>query len=265
MKNIFSGKNIIVTGGASGIGEALVTRFVSMGAKVVVVGRSSEYSGPAHYFQADMSSVEESKQVFENIVKELGVIDYIINSAGIFMGGEIRDTPIEKWHEVIDNNIYAIAHGSKLALEHMLERKSGHIVNIASTAGIIPVPAMGIYGASKYALVGLSHDMRNEVAELGVKVSVVCPTVVNTPLYDTAIYNKVDKNSVLKSRTNLQTADIAAEAILRGIVKNKATIHTSRITQAIWVVYRLAPRLYDFFARRIVRRYRTEYRIDTNS
>lgn len=265
MKNIFSDKNIIVTGGASGIGEALVTRFVAMGANVVVVGRSNEYKGPARYFQADMSSIEESKRVFATIIDEMGSIDYIINSAGIFMGGEIRDTPIEKWHEVIDNNIYAIAHGSYLALEHMLQRKSGHIVNIASTAGIIPVPAMGIYGASKYALVGLSHDMRNEVASLGVKVSVVCPTVVNTPLYDTAIYNKVDKNSVIKSRDNLQTAETAADAILKGIVKNRATIHTSRITQAIWGVYRISPRLYDFFARRIMRKYRVEYRVDTHS
>lgn len=264
MKNIFSGKNIIVTGGASGIGEALVTRFMAFGAQVAVVGCSESYKGPAQYFQADMSNVEQSKQAFEAIVAELGGIDYVVNSAGIFMGGEIRDTPIEKWHEVIDNNIYAIAHGSQLALERMINQKSGHIVNIASTAGIIPVPAMGIYGATKYALVGLSHAMRNEVASLGVKVSVVCPTVVNTPLYDTAIYNKVDKNSVIKSRTNLQTADTAADAIIKGIVKNKATIHTSPITRAIWGVYRLSPRLYDFFARRIVRKYRDEYRSATN-
>lgn len=261
MKNIFAGKNIVVTGGGSGIGEALVQRFVDFGATVVVIGRSNEYKGSAKYYQADMSDAAQSKEVVETIIREVGDIDYMINNAGIFMGGEIRDTPIEKWHTVIDNNIYAVAHGSKYALDHMLARKTGHIVNVASTAGLIPVPAMGIYGATKYALVGLSHAMRNEAASLGVKVSVVCPTVVNTPLYDTALYNNVDKSSVIKARTNLQTAEQAAEAILRGIVKNKATIHTSMATKLIWGMYRVSPGLYDFFARRIVRMYRAEYRV----
>ena len=261
MKNIFLDKNIIVTGGASGIGEALVTKLLAFGANVVVVGRSAQYDGSATYFQADMSVQDEATEVFDKIIAELSTIDYVINSAGIFMGGEIRDTPLEKWHSVMDNNIYAISHGAQLAYLHMIKQGHGHIVNIASTAGLIPVPAMGIYGATKYALVGLSHAMRNEASDLGVKVSVACPTIVNTPLYDTALYNHLDKQRLLKPRKNLQTPDVAADKILKGIIKNKATIHTAFATKSIWGLYRLSPGLYDIAARRIMRKYRSDYRV----
>lgn len=260
MKNVFSGKHIIVTGGASGIGASLVEKFVKFGATVVVIGRSEQYDGPARYERADMSKLEDARKVFDRITKDLGTIDYVINSAGIFMGGEIRDTPFDEWHKVIDNNIYAVAHGAQLAYLQMITQKGGHIVNIASTAGLIPVPAMGIYGSTKYALVGMSHAMRNEAAELGVKVSVACPTVVNTPLYDTATYNNLEVQPLLRRRGTLQTPDVAADRIIRGIVRNQATIHTSLMTRVIWVAYRLSPALYDLAARRIMRRYRGDFR-----
>lgn len=260
MKNIFSGKNVIVTGGASGIGAELVKRLIAFGATVVVVGRSKGYDGPARYFSADMSVQVEAERVFNEIITSIGDLDYVINSAGIFMGGEIRDTPFEDWHKVIDNNIYAVSHGAQLAYQYMLQRNSGHIINVASTAGLIPVPAMGIYGSTKYMLVGLSHAMRNEAKELGVKVSVACPTIVDTPLYDTAVYNKLDASRILKRRKKLQTPAIAADKILKGIVRNKATIHTSAGTHAIWVFYRLFPGLYDVVARRIVASYRSSIR-----
>lgn len=261
MKNIFKDKNIIVTGGASGIGESLVTQLEVLGANVAVIDRSPKQEAGALYIQADMADIDQATAAFEKLTHSMERIDFVINGAGIFMGGEIRDTPIENWHEVIDNNIYAIGHGAQLAYGYMTKQQSGHIINIASTAGLIPVPAMGIYGSTKYALVGLSHAMRNEGAALNVKVSVACPTVVDTPLYDTAIYNKVNKDRILRSRTKLQTADVAARKILKGIMKSKATIHTARTTHAAWVLSRISPALYDFIARKIIRTYRAEWRI----
>lgn len=208
-----------------------------------------------------MAILTEAKQAFSQALSRLNQIDYMINCAGIFMGGEIRDTEMENWHRLIDNNVYAVAHGAQLAYWQMIKQGNGHIINVASTAGLIPVPGMGIYGASKYALVGLSHEMRLEAAALGVKVSVACPTIVNTPLYDTAIYNKVNHERALDSRQKFQTPDEAARKILIGIRRNQATIHTARSTKIISLVYRLMPGLYGLVARRVVSVYRRKFRL----
>ena len=261
MEQLFKNKNIIITGGASGIGASLTARLRGYGARVIVIGRTSRPS-VKDYIQADMANFEEAKRAFDQAVTEMNQIDYMINSAGIFMGGEVRDTPVENWHKVIDNNIYAIAHGSHLAYQQMVHQGNGHIINISSAAGLFPVPAMGIYGATKYALVGLSHEMRNEGAALGVKVSVACPTIVDTPLYETALYNNMDKRRILQSRRKLQTAEVAADKILKGIQRNQATIHTSVMTVGAWSLYRILPRVYDAIARRIIRRYRSGLRAE---
>lgn len=260
MEQFFKGKNIIVTGGASGIGASLVAQLTNYGASVIVIDRSPARNKKT-YIQADMANFEEAKHAFDQAISEMQHVDYVINSAGMFMGGEIRDTAIENWHTAIDNNVYAVAHGAHLAYQQMVRQREGHIINIASTAGLIPVPAMGIYGATKYALVGLSHEMRNEGAALGVKVSVACPTIVNTPLYDTAIYNNVDTQRIMHSRQKFQTPDLAAQKILRGIRHNHATIHTSIATKFIWYMYRIFPGLYDSIARRVTSSYRNNVRL----
>jgi len=145
----------------------------------------------------------------------------------------------------------------------MIKQGYGHIVNVASAAGLIPVPAMGIYGATKYAIVGLTHELRNEAKALGIKVSAVCPTIINTPLYDTAIYNKLDSAKALKGRKTLQSPEKAAAKIIRGIKRNKATINTSVMNHFIWIVYRVAPWAYNIGARRALKVYRAKLRTES--
>jgi short-subunit dehydrogenase len=272
MKNYFNGAVVVITGGASGIGESLATQLGQAGARVIIVDRNANNGNKQAAFmvqngldgifkKADMANVNDAKIVFASIVKEYGQIDYVFNGAGIFMAGEIRDTPIENWHVMFENNTSAIMNGSYFAYQIMLRQGSGHIINFASAAGLFPVPAMSIYGASKFAIVGLSHGLRNEAKSLGIKVSVVCPTIVNTPIYDTAIYNKVDKKKALKSRSTVQNKDVAASKILRGVIKNKATIHTAIPTRLAWYVYRFNPEFYNILARRAHAVYRKTLRM----
>jgi len=271
MKNNYNQSVVIVTGGASGIGESVVKQLSLLGAKTIIVDRDNkagnnlvEYLKPRNehveYKNVDMTSVSEVEKLFGDIVKKYGKVDFVFNSAGIFMAGEMRDTPIENWQKVIENNIWAVFNGSHFAYQVMLKQNKGHIVNFASAAGLFPVPIMGIYGASKFAIVGMSHELRNEAKSLGIKVSVVCPTIVNTPLYDTAIYNNVDRAKVLNTRTNYQTPEIAAKRLLKGVARNKATIHTAVSTRLAWAVYKVTPPLYDFFAQRAIVKYRDTLR-----
>lgn len=271
MNDIFNGSVVLITGGASGIGKELARQLGGYGAKVIiadnnkVVGAATVAELAASGIDCIFKSVElvdmsAAKKLFSSVGKEYGQIDYVINSAGIFMGGEIRDTPIDNWHHVLSNNIFANFNATHFAYQTMLTQGNGHIINIASAAGLSPIPAMGIYGSSKYTIVGLTLALRNEARELGIKASVVCPTIVDTPLYDTAIYNKLDQHKLLKARKNLQQPDKTAGMIIKGIVKNRATIHTALSTKAMWTVYRLAPWLYNIGAVRVIRKYRQKVR-----
>jgi len=271
MKNTFDNKVVIVTGGASGIGKEIVNQIVPEGAKVIIFGRTrktgrkfvkdlKQRGYTANFEHVDMLDAKRVEQKFKHVVKHYGRIDYMFNNAGIFMGGEIRDTELDNWYKVMNNNIFATVNGTHFAYQQMLKQRSGHIVNVASTAGLIPVPAMGIYGATKFAIVGLTNELRNEAKAFGIKVSVVCPSVINTPLYDTAIYNDVDKDKALKGREALQTPESAAKKILRGVRRNKPVIMTSVSNHIAWLVYRITPALYDVGARRALKLYRKKLR-----
>jgi len=271
MKLPFAHSVVVVTGGASGIGKEIVNQMVDKGARVVIVGRTrktghafvKELKKRGHdvdFEHVDMTKEKDVKSMIDRIVKKYGMIDYFYNNAGIFMGGEIRDTKIENWHEVTQNNIFSTMNGSHYAYQQMIKQGFGHIINVASAAGLFPVPAMGIYGSTKFAIVGLTYALRNEAKAFGVNVSVVCPTIVNTPLYDTAIYNHVDADKALKSRGTLQTPEVAAKKIMRGVKRNRAVIHTSIATHVTWILYRVTPGLYNFGARRILKAYRAKLR-----
>ncbi len=269
MENIFNEKTVIVTGGASGIGRELVLQLSTLGARVTIIDKDAikgaELANALKslgviYLQADMANPVDAERVINKIVKNYTTIDYLFNNAGIFMGGEIRDTPLSDWQTVVNNNIWAVYNGTHYGYQQMLKQGSGYIINVASAAGLFPVPAMGIYGSSKFAIVGLSHALRAEARDFGINVSVVCPTIVDTPLYDTAIYNRLHIKKALSSRQKAQSADVAARRILEGVIKNRQTIHTAVSTRIGALIYRLSPTLYSVGARRALRSYRQNLR-----
>ena len=250
MKNVFSEKVVIITGGASGIGRAIALQLAGPRVTIVIIDRDEAKGGEiarmlaeagcaAQFLCSDMHNKYEAARAFREIEQQYDVIDYVINSAGEFMGGEMRDTPAEDARKVINNSIMSIIYGSQFAYNIMLCQKHGHIVNLGSAAGLMPIPGMGIYGATKYAVGGYTHALRNEARSLGVKVSLVCPTIVDTPLYDTATYTRIDKKLVLERRKKFQRVDDTAAKIITGIRKNKATIHTSYTAEGISLVYRI--------------------------
>ena len=271
MKNRFKDAVVIITGGASGIGKALADQLGAQGARIIIADRDAIKGAKvaealvakqqdAIYKQVDLVDIAATKILFDFVAETYGTIDYVFNDAGIFMGGEIRDTPIDRWHEVVRNNIFAVMNGAHFAYQVMLKQGHGSIINLGSAAGLFPVPAMGIYGSTKFAIVGLTLALRNEAKELGIKVSVVCPTIVDTPLYDTALYNKIDVKKLLRARKTLQQPDITAQRIIQGVIKNRATIHTATSTKFAWLMFRIAPWAYNLGSVRIIRAYRQKYR-----
>jgi len=270
----FKDKVIIVAGGASGIGEHLVRQLSSFGKTVIILDRNknagtelakelkNNLSAEVIFETIDMTDSKKLDVLLTKLNNNYGPIDYFFNAAGIFMAGEMRDTPVENWHTVMESNLQPIINGTTSIYEIMQQNGHGHIINFSSAAGLFPVPIMSIYGSTKFAILGMSLGLRIEAETLNVKVSVACPTVVNTPLYDTAIYNRVDKSKALKffKGPSIQTPEVAASRIIKATASNKAIIHTAMSTRLGWMLYRFSPSLYIAGSRRFIKIYRQKGR-----
>jgi len=262
----FKDKVIIIVGGASGIGEHLTRQLASFGKTVIILDRNKKAGTDVAkkltknviFEQVEMTHTKEVEKLLARLNKTYGPIDYFFNAAGIFMAGEMRDTPVANWNKVMESNLQPIINGSTAMYEIMQKNGHGHIINFSSAAGLFPVPIMSIYGSTKFAILGMTLGLRMEAKSLNIKFSVACPTIVNTPLYDTAIYNKVDTTKALRffKRRTIQKPELAASKIIAATAKNKAIIHTAFSTKLGWGVYRLSPALYMFAARKVIQRYR---------
>lgn len=254
--NIFDNKVALVTGAASGIGKALVLALAKKGAMVIATDINSERlnqtlrdPGQAKHGiiseKLDVADYRAFEKVIERIIVREGKIDYIFNNAGIGIGGEVRDQEIEDWRKVLDVNLYGVIHGSILAYKIMAKQGFGHIVNISSLEGLIPFPATVPYVVSKYGVMGLSQGMWVEGADLGVKVSVVCPGFVKTPIFEVSKVVGSDRKELIKSLSKLEkfsiSSDECARLILGGVAKNKPIIPVSSFVKFLWILVRINP------------------------
>ncbi len=254
------------------MGEHLVRQLSVFAKTVIILDRNKKASkelvnilaGEVVFEYVEMTDTKAVKKVLRHINKAYGPIDYFFNSAGSFLAGEMRDTPVEDWYTITESNVHPIINGTTAIYEIMQKNGHGHIINVASAAGLMPIPVMSIYGATKHMVVGLTLGLRIEAKTLNINVSVVCPTVVETPLYDTALYDGVNKSSALnylKNHAKVQQPQKAASRIIKSTAKNKAVIHTSMSTKLGWAFYRLSPSLYIIASRRFIKLYRTTWRI----
>lgn len=264
-------KIIVVAGGASGMGEHLVRQVSAVAGHILILDRNTsagealanELGDTVSFTSLEMTDAAAVKKVLQIINGKYERIDYFFNFAGTFLAGEIRDTPLSDWNAIFKSNIEPIINGTTAIYEIMQKNGFGHIINVASSAGLFPVPIMNIYGATKSAIVSLTLGLRMEAKTFGIKASVVCPTIVETPLYDTALYaglNKKKALSYLKNRAHVQQPQQAAKQILKKVAKNRTIIHTSRSTQVGWAVFRLSPALYMYFAKKYITLYRRTFR-----
>ena len=209
--------------------------------------------GQAVAANLDVRSAEEVQARIDETVAARGRLDYMFNNAGIGVGGEIRDLTLEHWRTAIDINLMGVVHGVAAAYPVMIRQRSGHIVNIASVAGLIPSPTLAVYATTKSAVVGLSTALRDEAQGWGVRVSVVCPGFIDTAIFENAIGIKVDKKEVLRNlKLPLLPAGEAACEILRGVERNRSIIVFPASARLLWRLTRIHPGLLAPFRRRIL-------------
>jgi short-subunit dehydrogenase len=185
-----SAKVVAITGGARGIGRATAAALVRKGARVAIGDvdvelaerTAAELGGGTVALALDVTDRESFERFLDETEERLGPLDVLINNAGIMQLGRFADESDAVAARQIDINLHGVIHGSKLALRRFLPRRTGHLVNIASTAGKAGVPGGATYSATKHAVVGLTEAIRGEIRGSGVETSVVMPVPVNTEL-----------------------------------------------------------------------------------
>ncbi|MCO5328031.1 MAG: SDR family oxidoreductase [Solirubrobacterales bacterium] len=236
-----AGKMVAITGGARGIGKATALALIRRGARVAIGDldlelaekTAAELGGNAVAVKVDVTDRDSFVTFLDDAERELGPLDVLINNAGIMPLGRFEEETDETAKMLIDINLHGVIYGTKLALERMIPRRSGHIVNIASQAGKAGIPGGATYCATKHAVVGLSEAVRLENLENGIEISCVMPAVVNTELGS----GLTDTRGVKK----LEPEEVA-EAIVEAIETNRFDVWVPRSSAGIAVALNMVPR-----------------------
>lgn len=265
---IFDGATAIVTGGASGIGRALAEELAKRGCEVVladlqielageVVSEINASGGKAKAVEIDVTDFSAMEQLVQETVKRTGRLDYIFNNAGIVIGGYVNHYGIEDWNQIVDVNLRGVINGIQAAYKVMVEQGFGHIVNTASMAGLMPGPGNVAYTMTKHAVVGLSKSLRAEAEQMGVRVSVLCPGVVRTPILEGGgKYGKMlidipaERVRQLWEKLKPMPPNIFSKKVLNSVAKNKAIIIVPFWWKLFWWINRLSPSLGIFLAQK---------------
>ncbi len=260
---VFDGATAIITGGASGIGRALGGELAKRGSEVVLADLQIELAeevasgirdagGKATALKLDVTDFSAVESLLREVVERTGGLDFMFNNAGITIAGPIRLHAIEDWNRIIDVNLLGVVNGVQAAYQIMLNQGFGHIVNTASTGGLVPNVISPSYTTTKYAVIGLSRVLRAEAAAEGIRVSVLCPGFVRTPMLEGGKYGKTLMELSPEQERELRDSfeklkpmppDTFAGKALDAIAKNKAIIVEPSWWKLLWWIDRLSPQL----------------------
>ncbi|MBO3275188.1 SDR family oxidoreductase [Pseudomonas schmalbachii] len=255
---VFLHKVVLVTGGCSGIGRALVLRFAQSGAKLVILDldQSALDSLVQHLQQhlnvealglrCDVADAEAVQRAVVLAVERFGGIDVLVNNAGITHRSLFADTDLAVFQRVMSVNFYGALHCTQAALPSLLARQ-GQIIVLSSLTGFAPLLYRSAYNASKHALHGLFDTLRMEIDGSGVAITLVCPGFTATDLRKNAL---VGDGSVIRQPASVLGSEVAsprdvAEAIYQGALRRKRLLILSNVNWRARILARFFPRLFE--------------------
>ena len=255
----FAGKVALVTGAGSGLGRALALSFARAGSRVAAIdvdeeglrettGMLEALGTQAFTSRVDVSDWEQMKNFAEDLLADWGAVDILVNNAGVGVGGELKDLDIRDFDWIVGINLMGEVYGTRLFLPGMVERRSGHIVNIASLSGLVLLPFHLPYTTTKFGLTGFSEALWAETRRFGIGVTLVCPGAIKTSiLQKTRVSAETDgQQKLLESFTDvlekrgMEPEDVAAK-VLKAVERNRFLVLTGGESYVLYYLRRLAP------------------------
>jgi NAD(P)-dependent dehydrogenase (short-subunit alcohol dehydrogenase family) len=256
----FEGKVALVTGAASGIGKATALAFARAGADVAMCDvdapRLEETAGEVRALgrealarRVDVAKRDEVAAFAEEVTARFGPLDVLVNNAGVGFAASFLETTLEDWEWMLSINLWGVIHNLHYFVPPMVKRGRGHVVNIASAAGLVGAEPLAAYCTSKFGVVGLSEALRTELAPQGVGVSVICPGMIDTPI----VQATRARGRYAEDRFRERTAAIfkkraygpekVARAILDAVLRDRAIVPVTPEAWALWIGKRAFPGL----------------------
>jgi short-subunit dehydrogenase len=247
-----TGKVVLITGASRGLGIDMARAFAGRGARLVLAARSlddleavraslrAEAPGvEALTVATDVQSLDSLRTLAERAEAEMGPIDVLVNNAGVEQVCDFEAMPFDDLERIVTTNLLGLMRLTRLVLPSMVRRRSGHVCNIASLAGLNPVPHNTAYSTSKYGVVGFSRALRGEMADHDVEVSVVCPGFV-----DGGMFSEWGREPP-KGFAAVSSPDVA-DAVLRAVENNDPVVTVTKgVARIAHVIGAMSPAFAD--------------------
>ena len=258
-------RRVLITGAASGLGKSLALRFAADGWRVAVcdldedrLSQTAEEidrgGGTCMYLRADVTSEQDIEQLAESVSDHWGGLDVLVNNAGIAIAGRTDETSMEEWRRIFEVNFFGVLRTTRAMLP--LIAQGGHIINVASFAGIAAAPGLVAYNTTKAAVISFSESLRAELVDREIGVSVACPAFFKTRLMETSGAPH-DKTRAMVERVMERskiTADDVAEQVFASVRTRQFMLIPHADARWYWRWKRFFPELYFRGLQRMARR-----------
>ncbi len=256
-----NGKIVVITGASSGIGERIAYLAAEQGATPILLARSykaleeiasiikQRYNVLCAYYELDVSNTEAVATVFNQILLDYKKVDVLVNNAGFGIFENVIDTDLSKIESMFDVNVLGLVACTKMVLPQMIERNTGHIINIASQAGKISTPKSSVYSATKHAVLGFTNGLRLELANSNVFVTAVNPGPIKTRFFDIA---DETGNYVKNVEKFMLDPDFVASKVVNTMLVPKRELNLPGWMNMGSIFYQLFPTMFERIGKKAI-------------